>query len=76
MTTTTEYRVSWRRAGWVHSHQRIISDRRAVDRLIAKLRRHDRPELMPVVELVVDERRVGRWETKRVVVPTPRRVAS
>jgi hypothetical protein len=53
------YRRQWRESAQVRFYQ----SRPPADRLIAKLLSGGRPDLEPIVELVVQRRVVGEWET-------------
>lgn len=60
----TGYRVQWRRAGWsknTHGSSRMFETERAMRRFVAKLLDDGRPDLSPLVQLVVDRREVGDW---------------
>jgi hypothetical protein len=57
-----EYRVRYRRRSWKSTQWRLYQSVPPAQRLIDKLNRR-RPDLDPVVELSVQRRVVGEWES-------------
>lgn len=57
-----EFRVTWRRQGWVHSASRKYEYEHAARAFMDKLLNVD-PRWEPVVEVKVHVRPVGPWET-------------
>ena len=56
-----EWCVRWRRTTWQSRQSRVFQHRAAALRLVRKLQGHDRPDLAPLVEIVVESRPVGPW---------------
>jgi hypothetical protein len=63
------YRVTWQRRGWVHESSRTFDAAHAMRRFVDKLLAGGRPDLEPLVLLVVDERPVGPWVRSAEVIP-------
>jgi len=64
----TEWRVVYRRVGWLQPQARIVGTRDAADRLVAKITAPGRPDLAPVAYLAVSSRPVGAWETVEQII--------
>lgn len=66
MTATRKVRFEWavryRRRDWVSRQVRVFQSESPARRLVRKLCREGRPDLAPIVELVVERRPVGAWE--------------
>lgn len=63
---TEEYRITFRRAGWLQRRSVFRQNERTALAFVRKLRGNGRPDLAPVVELLVERREVGPWrEVKR-----------
>ncbi|HEV2071089.1 MAG TPA: hypothetical protein VGR26_14965 [Acidimicrobiales bacterium] len=65
--TTTEWRVSWRREDWrpATKKSRRFATKPLADAFLAKLMGTARPDLSRVVDVRLEERQVGPWETCR-----------
>ena len=56
-----EWCVRWRRTNWQYRQSRVLQHRSAAERLVRKLQGHGRPDLAPLVEIIVESRPVGQW---------------
>jgi len=56
-----EWCVRWRRENWQYRQARVFQHHSAALRLARKLQGHGRPDLTPLVEIIVESRPVGPW---------------
>ena len=63
-SSTTEYRVSYRRATWVSTQRRLFQSAPPAQRLVARLNKPGR--YAPIMFIAIEKRHVGPWETVEI----------